>query len=145
MDCLFCKIARKEIEAKVLIENDKAIAVLDVNPRAPGHTMVLPKEHAESILDLDNSSVGKVFGLVKFMTGALQDSFSPDGFTIGINHGRAAGQAIDHLHVHIIPRWRNDGGTSIHGVVNNSPKESLDEIEQRIKSFLKNTNSIQNG
>ncbi|MBI2591597.1 MAG: HIT family protein, partial [Candidatus Brennerbacteria bacterium] len=56
----------------------------------------------------------------------------PDGFTIGINHGEASGQAVDHLHIHIIPRWKNDGGGSIHGVVNNPPKESLEEIKKKI-------------
>ncbi len=136
MDCLFCKIANLEVAAKVLAKNEEAIAVLDVNPRAPGHTMVLPRFHVDSILGLENSKLESVFGLVKAMTNVLAKAFSPDGFTIGINHGRAAGQVIDHLHIHIIPRWRDDGGTSIHGVVNNPPHDSLDEVERRIKNFL---------
>ncbi|MEK9173190.1 MAG: HIT family protein [Patescibacteria group bacterium] len=137
MDCLFCKIAALEVEAKVLAKNEDAVAILDISPRAPGHTMVLPRVHADSILDLKDSKLGSIFGLVKVMTGVLNKVFSPDGFTIGINHGRAAGQAVDHLHVHIIPRWRSDGGASIHGVVNNPPHESLDEVERRIKIFLR--------
>lgn len=136
MDCLFCKIATGEVGAKVLARNEDAVAVLDINPRAPGHTMVLPRVHADSILNLEESMFQPVFGLVKTMTDVLNKVFSPDGFTIGINHGRAAGQAVDHFHIHIIPRWRNDGGTSIHGVVNNPPHESLDEVQRKIKNFL---------
>ncbi len=134
MDCLFCKIAKKEIPASVVYEDDYALGVLDVNPRAPGHTMIIPKSHAENILDLNDLSVGPVFEAVKKMTDTLKKAFSPDGFTIGINHGRVSGQSIDHLHIHIIPRWSSDGGGSVHGVVNNPPKESLDEIKEKILS-----------
>jgi histidine triad (HIT) family protein len=66
------------------------------------------------------------------MTQKLQDIFSPDGFTIGINHGKVSGQAVDHLHIHIIPRFKGDGGKSIHSVVDNSP-ESLAEIKEKFK------------
>jgi len=60
----------------------------------------------------------------------------PDGFTIGINHKEAAGQIINHLHIHIIPRWSNDGGGSIHSVVNNPPRENLEEIAALLKKSI---------
>lgn len=136
-ECLFCKIIRKEIPAQFVYEDDASVAVLDVNPRAPGHTMVLPRAHASHLLELEEGSVGPLFRTVKHVTEALQRTFSPDGFTIGINHGRAAGQAIDHLHVHIIPRWKDDGGHSIHSLVNNTPEASLEEIRSKIvKTFV---------
>ncbi len=131
-ECLFCKIIRKEIPAQFIFEDDESVAVLDVSPRAPGHTMVLPRSHAAHIMELNEESVGPVFRTVRRVTAALQKAFTPDGFTIGINHGRAAGQAIDHLHVHIIPRWRDDGGHSIHSLVTNTPRESLEEIRSKI-------------
>jgi len=135
-DCLFCKIIQKEIPAQIVFEDEGTMAVLDVSPRAPGHTMVLPKKHAAHILELNEKSVGTVFLAVRRVTAALQRAFAPDGFTIGINHGHAAGQAIDHLHVHIIPRWSDDGGHSIHSLVTNSPRESLEEIRSKIvKTF----------
>ncbi len=132
MDCLFCKIIKREIPAAVVYENESVLGILDVNPRAPGHTMILPKVHAENMLDLPNGVILPVFSAVKEMTEILRKAFSPDGFTIGINHGRVSGQSIDHLHVHIIPRWFTDGGGSVHSVVMNPPRESLDEIKARI-------------
>ena len=121
-DCLFCKIISKEIPAKIVYEDNDAFAFLDNFPRAPGHTMVLPKFHAENILDLPDDKIGPLFAAVKKVTQILKDKHRPDGFTIGINQGQASGQAIDHLHIHIIPRWYSDGGGSIHSVVNNRPR-----------------------
>lgn len=133
MDCIFCKIIHKGIPAQVIYENDKAIAVLDIHPRAPGHSVVLPKRHVQSVLELDEADIGPVFGAVKAATAMLKTALEPDGFNIGINQGRASGQAVDHLHIHVIPRWNNDGGSSIHAVVNNPPSETLEEIAARIK------------
>lgn len=160
MDCIFCKITKKEIPAEIVYEDEAAVAVLDINPRAPGHVMVLPKVHPvrnkpprggcrsdlgsgrisngvhpETIIDLPEGEVGPVFSAVRKVVEILQFSLNPEGFTIGINQGRVAGQAVDHLHVHIIPRWKNDGGGSIHSVVNNPPQESLEEIKGLIEKF----------
>ncbi len=134
MNCLFCKIANKEISADVIGENEDAVALLDIRPLAPGHTMVIPKAHAETILELPDEKIEGVFLLVKQMTEKLAKALSPDGFTLGMNHGKNAGQAIDHLHIHIIPRFKGDGGGSIHTIVDNPPKESLEEIKKKILS-----------
>ena len=131
-DCIFCKIVRKEIPSEIIYEDDSAIGVLDINPIAPGHTFILPKKHSETILDTDDADVGPLFISVKRVTELLDAAFHPDGFTIGVNHGKWAGQAIDHLHIHVIPRWKTDGGSSIHGLVSNPPKESLTEIKKKI-------------
>ncbi|MFA5083805.1 MAG: HIT family protein [Candidatus Paceibacterota bacterium] len=133
MECLFCKIIKKEIPAEIIHEDEKTLAILDINPRAQGHTMVLPKVHAETILDLPDDEIGPLFSAVKKITQLIQKGLEPEGFTIGINHGKISGQVIDHLHIHIIPRFENDGGSSIHSVVNNPPKESLKEIKNKIK------------
>lgn len=132
-DCLFCKITSKEIPSEVIYEDDSAFAILDIHPIAPGHTMVLSKKHRETILDLNDDELAPIFSAVRNVTKLLQEVFAPDGFTIGINQGKASGQTIDHLHVHIIPRFRNDGGGSIHSVVDNQPKETIREIAERIR------------
>lgn len=131
-DCIFCKIANKEISSEIIYEDAHTTAVLDINPIATGHAMILPKKHAENILDLDDSEIEPLFITVKRVTSLLSEALHPDGFTIGINHGKWAGQAIDHIHVHVVPRWKNDGGHSIHGVVANPPSESLTEIRKKI-------------
>jgi histidine triad (HIT) family protein len=131
-DCLFCKIGKKEIPAAVVHENDHVVAFLDIHPVAPGHTMIIPKVHAENMLDLPDEEVEHVFKAVKHVTGMLKRALSPDAFTIGINHGRMSGQMVDHLHVHVLPRFENDGGGSIHSVVQNAPNESLEDIKDKI-------------
>ena len=131
MPCLFCKIANEKSE-NVICQNKSAVSVLDIFPRAPGHSMVIPKIHAENILELPDSEIEFVFKAVKETTLKIKKALKPDGFTIGINHGKNAGQAIDHLHIHIIPRFKSDGGGSIHGVVNNPPKETVGEIRKKI-------------
>ncbi|MDD4931322.1 MAG: HIT family protein [Candidatus Colwellbacteria bacterium] len=132
MDCLFCKIGSGEISSEVIYEDDHVLAFLDVHPISLGHTLIIPKIHAENILDLPEESVGPVFSAVRKVTGILKESINPQGFTIGINHGRMSGQAIDHLHIHIIPRFEGDKGGSLHSVVKNPPKEPVSVTRERI-------------
>ena len=71
---------------------------------------------------------------VQHVTGCIDRALSPDGFNIGWNHGEAGGQTIDHLHIHIIPRWKGDGGGSMHSIVKNPPKGDLDAILMKLKA-----------
>jgi histidine triad (HIT) family protein len=135
MNCLFCSIAEGETPAALVFESEGAVAFLDIHPKAPGHTMVIPRAHRENILELTDAEVPFVFTAVREVTGTLRHALRPDGFTIGINHGRKAGQAIDHLHVHILPRFGGDGGGSLHTIVENTPQESVEEMEKKIKSI----------
>lgn len=132
--CLFCKIASGEIPSEKVWEDEYSFAVLDVQPLAPGHTMVLPKEHAATILELSDSALATLMPAVKTVTAAIQKALSPDGFTIGINH--KIGQTVDHLHIHILPRWHNDGGGNIHSIVHNQPKEELSQTAEKIRKAL---------
>ncbi len=134
MDCLFCKIARKEFPASLVYEDMHAVAFLDIDPRSAGHAVVIPKRHAETLLDLHGGDVGTLFTAVRAVTALLKNALQPDGFTIGINHGTAAGQAIPHLHTHVIPRYLGDKGGSIHTVVSNPPTESVEGVFAKIKA-----------
>ncbi|HOB89717.1 MAG TPA: HIT family protein [Candidatus Colwellbacteria bacterium] len=132
MDCLFCKIAAKKISSEIIYEDEWVTAFLDVNPLTEGHTLIVPKKHAENILDLDDNAIGPVFAAVKKVTAMLEKSLHPRGFTIGINHGKISGQSIDHLHIHVIPRYTSDGGGSLHSVVHFPPTASLKETKNKI-------------
>ena len=131
-DCLFCKIIKKEIPAAVLYEDDHVVAFLDIQPRTTGHTMVIPKYHAPRIVDLPDEEVCAVFLAVKRVAKLLTDKLGSDGATIGMNQGRASGQEVDHLHVHLMPRWNHDGGSAIQSVVHNPPRESIEEIKKKL-------------
>jgi histidine triad (HIT) family protein len=133
-ECIFCKIIAKEIPAYLIHEDEATVAFLDITPRAPGHAVVIPKVHSPSIVDLPNELVGPLFEAVKKVAERLTQALQADGLTIGMNQGSVSGQTVPHLHVHVMPRFEGDGGTSIHSAVNNPPKESLEEIQNKIKN-----------
>lgn len=132
MSCLFCKIIKGEIPCHKIYEDESVLAFLDINPITKGHTVVIPKFHAETLLDLPDDLVDKLFLVVKKVTQQIKDKINPDGFNIGINMRKVAGQVVDHLHIHILPRWENDNGGSIHTIVNNPPSESLEETKNTL-------------
>lgn len=132
--CLFCRIGKKEIEAEIIYEDDVSVAILDIHPRAPGHTMVIPRLHRETILDVPEEELKPLFSAVKTVVSLLSKSLHPEGFTIGINQGKASGQLVDHLHIHAIPRFLNDGGGSIHSVVDNKSGGTVQETAAKIRS-----------
>lgn len=136
-ECIFCKIAQGKMESETIYETDDVICFLDINPRAPGHCLVIPKEHTENLIDLEDRSIGAIFKAVKKVEKMLKASLDPDAFTIGINDGEAAGQEIPHLHVNIIPRFKGDKGKAIHSVVNNPPEEDVSEIADMVREASK--------
>ncbi len=131
-NCLFCKIVAKIIPSAIVYEDEHVLAFLDIHPMSSGHTLVIPKIHAENILDLPDTQIEPFFRTVKKVVDLLRKRLGPKGFTIGINHGRMSGQAIDHLHVHVVPRYEGDGGGSLHLVVKNPPQESLEVIQAKL-------------
>jgi histidine triad (HIT) family protein len=132
MDCLFCKIANHEIPASVIFEDENSIAFLDIHPLSPGHTIVIPKKHANRIIDLQEADAGPLFLTVKKVSDIIHASLKPDGFTIGINDGVGGGQGAPHLHMHVIPRWTGDKGGNLHGVVNFKTNETVADIAKKI-------------
>ena len=131
-NCLFCKIVAKIIPSAIVYEDEHTLAFLDIHPMSSGHTLVVPKIHAENILDLSDIQIEPFFRTVKKVVALLQERLGSKGFTIGINHGRISGQAIDHLHVHAVPRYEGDGGGSLHLVVKNPPQESIEVIQAKL-------------
>ncbi len=133
-DCIFCKIIDKKIPAHVIYEDAHAVAFLDIMPRTPGHTMVIPKYHAATFLDLPDADVAPLFAAVKKVDALLAKKLMPDGMTIGINQGPASGQEVAHLHVHLMPRWLNDHGSAVQSLVNHEGEESVEEIKRKLLS-----------
>lgn len=133
IDCIFCKIINKELQGHVVFENEGVIAFLDIYPRSPGHTMVIPKQHVSTLGELNEKSAADLFRIVGKLSRELRSKLNADGLTIGINEGDVSGQTVKHLHVHIIPRFLGDGGGSVHSVVNNPPKESIESILELIR------------
>ncbi len=101
--CPFCNPAHVH-----LAESPHAIAIADAFPVARGHALVLPRRHVVSVFDLDESELAGFFALVGKVRAQLQAELHPDAFTVGINDGTAAGQTVEHAHLHMIPRWQGD-------------------------------------
>ncbi len=128
LGCIFCKILKGDIPNYTVYEDNHVLAFLDINPHAKGHTVVIPKVHSEVLFDLNDEMIGYIFGAVKKVAEKLDRKLSPDGFNFGWNHGESGGQVVPHLHIHIIPRWNNDMGGSVHSIVNNPGEQSVEEI-----------------
>ena len=102
--CPFCQ----RVTADALLQNDAAIAFADGFPVSRGHTLVVPKRHVASVFELGAAELASLWLLVAEVRAALSRGLSPDGFTIGVNDGQAAGQTVAHGHVHVIPRHLGD-------------------------------------
>lgn len=107
-NCVFCKIIAGEIPSTAVYEDDDFKAILDVNPAARGHVIIIPKKHAANIYELEDADAAKVFPIAKKIAAALQKTYGCDGVNVLQNNGEAAGQTVFHLHVHVIPRYNDD-------------------------------------
>ena len=100
-NCLFCRITRGDIPSTMVGESDGAIAFRDVNPQAPTHVLVIPRVHVASLSDADDSAMlGEVLSLAASV--ARSEGLNGEGYRVVINNGRNAGQAVDHLHIHVL-------------------------------------------
>ena len=133
-DCIFCTIAAGKVKAHAVYENESVLAFLDIHPASRGHTMVIPKVHAERLDRLEDRHVGPLFTGVKTVMGILEKALRPDGLNVGWNHGWAAGQHVNHLHVHLIPRYGGDGGGGIQSLIRSSVKEDLASVADQIRA-----------
>lgn len=108
-DCLFCKIASGDMDAYTVYEDENVKAFLDINPVSQGHTLVIPKSHAPELTDLEVEDTARVFMAVRTIAEVLDAELEPAGINILQSNRQAAGQEIGHMHVHIIPRYAEDG------------------------------------
>jgi len=102
--CIFCEIAKHNIPAQIVWEDDLAMAFLDINPNSPGHTLIIPKEHYAQLEVTPDQALTEIFSRVKKFRVALKQAMKADYIVISI-----AGNDVDHLHIHLIPRHKNDG------------------------------------
>lgn len=108
-NCIFCKIAAKQIPALIVHETDALIAFLDVNPLAQGHLLVIPREHHERIVDMPDETLGQLAASLPRLGRALLNVSGAAGFNLLQNNGSVAGQVVPHVHFHLIPRQADDG------------------------------------
>ena len=107
MSCLFCGIANGEIRASIVFEDDISLAFLDHRPLFHGHSLLIPKQHFETLTDLPSALVQPLFQNAKMLTGAIETAMQAQGTFVALNN--RVSQSVPHLHIHIVPRRKGDG------------------------------------
>ena len=108
-ECIFCKIASGQIPAAKIYEDEIVVAFLDIGPISDGHTLVLPRQHFEKVHNCPPELLGQIWTRLGRIAEAVASATGADGYNVLCNNGRAAGQLVDHLHFHIVPRKTGDG------------------------------------
>lgn len=134
MDCIFCKIINNEIPAYKLYEDDNVLAFLDITQGTKGHTLIIPKKHITNVFDYDEESITNVFKAVPKIAKALNTAFNPIGLNV-VNNNNKPLQSVFHFHVHLIPRYENDG--MVLSTLNNYGKFSPEYFENIVTDIKK--------
>jgi histidine triad (HIT) family protein len=134
-ECIFCKIANGDIPSATLYEDDRFRVILDLGPASRGHALILPKEHYANIYEIPEELAADAMILAKKMASVMTTALECTGFNLVQNNGQAAGQTVFHFHVHLIPRYENDGvklGWKMGELTDADKEEILTEIKNGI-------------
>ncbi len=132
-DCIFCNIVAGDIPAKTLYEDEHALALLDAFPLVEGHTLVIPKSHFQHLQDMPSATAQAWFAAVHRVAGKLQAAMGAEALTVGLHNGQAAGQAVPHVHMHLLPRFKGDGGGTLHDVVRVEDQRPLEAVHAQLQ------------
>ena len=133
-DFVFCKIMDREIPSKIIFENDLTLAFLDISPISKGHTIIIPKNHYANLEDIPDYELTELYKVVKILATRIHKNLKIDGYNILQNNFIAAGQIVNHFHVHIIPRNFDDEKFRIKIPRTKASEEELEEVFETLKS-----------
>jgi len=133
MDCIFCKIINGEIPIKKIMETEKSLAFLDAFPLTKGHSLVIPKTHYEKVQNMTPEDNADLFETVRQVTSKIDNIASAE--LLAIHNGEESGQEIPHVHVHIIPRRKDDSAGPVHSMFKNRPTLSDQEFNELLKQI----------
>ncbi|MBQ9200588.1 MAG: HIT family protein [Lachnospiraceae bacterium] len=134
-DCIFCKIARGDIPSATIYESNDFKCILDVAPANRGHALIIPKEHSDNIFELDAEMAAKIFSFATVVAKAIKEETGCDGLNIVQNNGEVAGQTVNHFHMHIIPRFKDDD-VKVTWKQHETESEAQNELAYAIKKRL---------
>lgn len=130
-NCIFCKIANGEIPSKSIYEDDEFKVILDLGPATKGHALILPKAHAADLFELPEETAANAMVLAKKLGKQMKENLHADGLNLVQNNGEAAGQTVKHFHLHLIPRYKDDGQHILW-----NPREASQEELEEIKNII---------
>lgn len=134
MTCVFCNIVSKKLPSNVVFETDLWMAIMDINPLTKGHVLIIPKQHHENIVDLPANTGSAMFVMAQRLSEIMYAKLSCDGINIFMANGKAAGQEVFHSHLHVIPRYENDG-VRLKGKPMKLSSVELKEIARQLSSI----------
>jgi len=127
-DCIFCKIVKGEIPSYKIYEDDKVLAFLDINPLSKGHTLVLPKQHFETVLDIPSD----LYSYLAQVVQKVDEKYKPEGIHINQNNGERAGQVIPHVHIHVKPIYKDTQMVSEASLRKSFTKEEMESFAKEL-------------
>ncbi len=133
-DNVFAKILRSEADAHIVLEEEHCVAFMDVMPQSDGHTLVIPREHAENVFELSSDALSHLIATTQRVARAVRSAFKPAGVMLMQLNGPAAGQTVFHVHFHIVPRYTGDG-MNLHARAA-APSSVLREHAARVRAAL---------
>lgn len=133
--CVFCKIVRDEIPATVVLEDEHTLVFMDIGSVNPGHMLVAAKPHVENLQGMDEDLAGAMFRAASRAAKAIEKVFKPAGISVYQANGAAAGQTVLHAHIHVLPRWENDGLTFT-WPVKTPTHEELERVAAQLRAAL---------
>ena len=136
MGCIFCKIVNGEIPAVKVLDEESVLAFMDINPSSRGHMLVVPKNHAENIFEISESDLVALIKAVKRCAKAVKEALNAEGVTILQLNGKASDQIVPHLHIHVIPRWENDGLSVSTWEMKPGDMEEIQAIARKIREHI---------
>jgi len=139
-DCLFCRIVSGELPATIVYEDDNAVAFLDHRPLFPGHTLLVPREHVETLGELPEKIVGPYFEAAQLLSRAVESAMDAEGTFVAMNN--RVSQSVPHLHVHVVPRRKKDGLKGFFWPrTKYKADEEMEEVKKKITAALKKLNA----
>ena len=130
-DCIFCKIASGDIPSHTIYEDERVRAFLDINPANEGHTLIIPKKHADNIYDIDEEDLKAIIAVSKKIAIKLKEILGVENINLVQSNGKAAQQDVFHFHMHVVPRHENDGLNIWDGKEKKEP--DFEELSKKLK------------
>ncbi len=135
-NCIFCKIVANQLPSTRLFENEHVLAFMDIGPIIKGHTLVIPKMHYENLMETPPEELARVIQAASVVAAAIKQGLNADGVNLHQANGAAAGQVVNHLHFHVIPRYENDGHSwNWHAETYTNPGE-MSTLAQKITQYI---------
>ncbi len=134
-DCVFCKLRDGQIPSMKIFEDDKTLAFMDINPLNSGHCLVITKSHAATIFEAEVADLQAAIASAQRVALAIRDGLKPDGLNLLQANGAAAYQSVAHFHLHLIPRWNNDGKGFDWKLVPGN-REQIMKVGERLRALL---------